>query len=285
MALRGKKPEEKDKRLKMLLFSPAGIGKTMAAIQMPNPYIIDTEAGTSHYGELIEKSGGSVWASTELIDIIEEVKQLATTKHNFRTLVIDPITIPYEAKMEEGATDPKIGDDYGKHIAYANRYMAALFRLLGLLDMNVVVTSHAKLVYKDGKEAGVTFDGWKKLDYIFDLALELQRRGNKRVAVIRKTRLEAFPDQETFDWSFEELARRAGEGELIRAAAPVEMASKEQFEELKRKVKAMNVSSDETDKWLTKEGITSFSEMTAERIGKYIDGLNKKLAEAEGATE
>ena len=45
-ALRAKKPEAVTKRLKLFMFGPAGVGKTTAAIQFPNSYIIDCEKGT-----------------------------------------------------------------------------------------------------------------------------------------------------------------------------------------------------------------------------------------------
>jgi len=285
MALRGKKPEIKNPRLKLLMFSPAGIGKTRAAIQMPRPYIIDTEAGTAHYGELIEKSNGAVFQTADIEEVIAEVRELMTSKHPYKTLVIDAFTPMYEAKVEEGALKNGVGDQFGKHTAYANRYAAKLFRMLSLLDMNVVATSHAKDVWAHGEKQGVTFDGWKKLDYLFDLALELQRRGKKRVAVIRKTRLAAFPDQETFDWSFEELAARWGEENLTREAEAVAMASPAQVSDLSRKVVALNLPSDTVDKWLRKAEADRFDEMTADVIGKCIAYCDKKLAAASNEKE
>ena len=45
MALKGIKPEMKEKRLKLFLYGPAGVGKTTAAIQFPQSYIIDMERG------------------------------------------------------------------------------------------------------------------------------------------------------------------------------------------------------------------------------------------------
>ena len=43
MALRAKKPETVEKRLKALFYGAAGVGKTTAAIQLSSPYLIDTE--------------------------------------------------------------------------------------------------------------------------------------------------------------------------------------------------------------------------------------------------
>ncbi len=276
--LRGKEPQPTEQRLKLMLFSLAGVGKTTAALQMPKPYIIDTESGTIHYGELVTKSGGAVYPTTSMDEAIAEVRALMTTKHDYRTLVIDSFTPLYEEKMEEGVG--KVGDSYGKHIAYADRYAKSLFRLLTLVDMNVVVTSHARDEWEGGEKKGIRFDGWKKLDYLFDLVLELDRRGKKRYAVVKKTRLAAFPDQDSFEWAFASLAERWGADKLEREAEQVPMATPERVADLERKVKALNIPSDETEKWLTKAGVETFAEMTADVIEKCISYCNKKLEEA-----
>jgi hypothetical protein len=42
------------------------------------------------------------------------------------------------------------------------------------LDMNVIVTAHAKTEYGANlSKLGYTFDGWRQLDYWFDLVVEL----------------------------------------------------------------------------------------------------------------
>jgi GTPase SAR1 family protein len=48
MALRAKKPEAVEKRLKALFYGSAGVGKTTAAIQFPRPYLIDTTSTPSY---------------------------------------------------------------------------------------------------------------------------------------------------------------------------------------------------------------------------------------------
>ncbi|HHX4254290.1 TPA: AAA family ATPase [Legionella anisa] len=48
MALRARKPETIEKRLKVLFYGDAGVGKTTAAIQFPKPYLIDTEKGAEN---------------------------------------------------------------------------------------------------------------------------------------------------------------------------------------------------------------------------------------------
>ena len=100
------------------------------------------------------------------------------------------------------------------------------------------------------------------------------------MAIVRKTRLEQFPDGETFEWSFDALAERWGAERLGREAARIEMASPEQVDALARKVKALNLPEDTIDKWLKKAEAETFSEMTAEVIQKCIDYCDARLAEA-----
>src|SRR5438067_5561482 len=102
--LRAKKPEAVTKRLKLFMFGPAGVGKTTAAIQFPKSYIIDCERGTENYDKLITESGSVVFQTTDIHDVITEVKSLLTEKHDFRTLVIDPITPVYNDLLDKCET-------------------------------------------------------------------------------------------------------------------------------------------------------------------------------------
>ena len=145
--LRGKQPKDIPKRLKLLLYGPAGVGKTMAAIQLPKPYVIDCEKGTDHYGALIEKSGGAVFQTTVMAELILEVRSLVSEEHGYRTLVIDPITTVYQDLLDE--SEKKVGTQWGRHYGAANQQMKRLANLIMSLDMNVIVTAHAKPVYGD----------------------------------------------------------------------------------------------------------------------------------------
>lgn len=283
-SLRGSKPKERKARLKALMFGPAGVGKTVAAIQMPRPYVIDTEGGSVHYGDTITAKGGVVFSTNDIEEVIAEVRALATEKHGYLTLVIDPFTPLYDTKLEEG--EGKVGSDFGRHYGYANKACKRLFNLLSQLDLNVIVTCHSKNEYGDGmKVIGHTFDGWKKLDYLFDLVFELQRRGNKRVALVRKTRLEAFPDQDNFEWSYDALADRYGRDRLEADVQVVTFASPQQVAELGRLLEVVKVADDWLDKCLSKAGVDEPEDLTGEQISKMIDSLSAKLNATPAATD
>lgn len=240
MALRGKKPDDRKQRLKLLLYGPAGVGKTTAACQMPKPYIIDTEQGSVHYGELVEKAGGAVAELSDMSEIIAEVRQLMTEPHDYLTLVIDPITTAYHAAADEG--ERVVGTEFHKHYKqYADKFMRRLMDLVARIDMNVVVTAHSKNQWgKDEKGdptiIGTTFDGGAKLDYQFDLCLMLDRvdGGTGRSATVTKTRLAEFPDQESFTWSYAEIVKRYGKDRLEKGVKCASLATPDQVAQFTR---------------------------------------------------
>ena len=94
MALRGKTPTTIEKRLKALFYGTAGAGKTTAALQFPRPYLIDTEKGAENdtYTKLLEKQGGVIFQTQDFDELLKEVKALLVEKHEFKTLIIDPLT-------------------------------------------------------------------------------------------------------------------------------------------------------------------------------------------------
>lgn len=276
MALRAKKPEAVQKRLKLFMFGPAGVGKTTACVQFPNSYIIDGERGSENYDKLINGSGSVVFQTTDMNEVISEVKSLLTEQHEYRTLVIDPITTIYNDLLDK--CELKVGSEFGRHYGEANKLMKRLANLIMALDMNVIVTAHAKTEYGDGlKKIGYTFDGWKQLDYWFDLVVELAKRGKQRVARVVKTRLEAFPDTESFEWSYAEIEKRYGAEVLGKKAMAVLLASAEQVREIKELLGVVRLDDGLAEKWFTKAGVDTWDDMPADAIAKCIEFVRKKL--------
>ena len=289
MALRAKKPEAQEDRLKLLLFSDAGIGKTTAAVEMPRTYFIDTEKGANkkQYTDAIIKNNGVYFGvdqgAGDPEEVLKEIEALSKTKHEYRTLVLDSFTTLFEAKQEEGAA--KVGTDFGKHTDYANRWAKKLFRMLTLLDMNIVITSHAKDTWDKGERGEQTADGFKKQRYLFDLVLKLERRPNgKRFAIVDKTRYAEFPDRDSFEWSYAELERRWGQARLDRVSTPVALATPEQVATLTRMIEALNIPEETTAKWLKAAEAESWNDLTSDSIIKaiaYCQGQIDKAAPKE----
>ncbi len=278
MTLRGKKPETIQKRLKAFFYGQAGVGKTTAAIQFPKPYLIDTERGAENdqYVKLLEKSGGAIFQTADFDEIIHEIKALLTEQHGYKTLVIDPLTIIYNDLLDQASKE--VGTEFGKHYGEAKKSMNHMFNLLLRLDMNVIITSHAKNEYgKDLSVLGQTYDCYKKLDYLFDLVFEIQKRGKSRVGIVKKSRLESFKDGEQFPFSYEEIANKYGREVIERDAVAQVLATSDQIKEIKHLIELLKVPGDIYRKWLEKSSSEIFEEMPYDTIQKCIDHLNSKI--------
>jgi len=282
-ALRGKLPEKADKRLKCMLFGEAGVGKTTAAIQFPKPYLIDTEKGATNdgYVDAIRERGGATFQTTDFEEMVKEVNTLMTVDHPYQTVIIDPITVVYanlldaSARSLSDAKDPE-GTAFGRHYVKADRRVKHLLNLLLRVDMNVVVTCHAKMVYGDSMtKLGNTFDGYKKLDYLFDLVLELQKRGKERYGVVKKTRIQTFVDGEVFPFTYDALAEKYGRASLERKAVAEVLATAEQVDELTRLVDLLKIDQETVEKWLGKANAETFAEMNTAIIAKCIEHCQK----------
>jgi len=278
MVLKAKKPASIEKRLKALFYGSAGVGKTTAAIQFPRPYLIDTEKGAENdqYVRLLEKSGGVIYQTTDFNELIIEVTSLLTQKHEYKTLVIDPLTTLYNDLLDKAAN--RVGTEFGRHYGEANKSVKHLMNLLLRLDMNVIITSHSKNEYGANLSVlGQTYDCYKKLDYLFDLVFEIQKRGKERIAIIKKSRVETLPDGDNFPFSYEEVAKRYGKAILERDATIEELATPEQVIEFKRLVELLKKDKDVIDKWLDKAGAESIQEMNNNHIQKCIEAMEKEI--------
>lgn len=290
MPLRGIKPTTVEKRLKLFLFGPPGSRKTTTALMFPHTYLMDTERGAENrqYVQALEAGGGAYFSSGNLDDIIAEVSVLASERHPYTTLAIDPISVPYSAACDESASalakqkGEGDGTEFGRHKGVPDRKMKRLCALANRLDMNVVITSHAKPKWvKDGKgddsvkQEGFTFDAYSKLEYMFDLVIETQLRGNEGWGIVRKSRIEAFPVGEAFELSYKALSERYGSAQLERGAEPIKLADAEQVARLTHLVATVKLNGEKTNeeivqKWLDKADAESFAQMPADAVVKCI---------------
>lgn len=290
MTLKAKSPEVKEKRLKMLVYGPAGVGKTTAAIQFPSAYIIDTEKGTDFYATTINKAKSAVLQTLNVDEVKEELKELATVKHSFKTLIIDPITQIYNNTQEKWT---RVFEKYAKSDKEADvqdfgmRYWGkvkgdfkGLQRLMLALDMNVIVTSHQKDVYGTGfSKIGTTFDSMRGDDYLFDLVFQVERKNGDLMAKTIKERAELgknkFPAE--FIWSYDNFCKYYGKEIIERESKPIVMATKEQIERANKLIEVVKVDDETVNKWLAKADVDSFDEMSGEQIQKVIEFLEKKV--------
>lgn len=286
--LLAKKPEATgSEKTKGLIFSESGVGKTWFVTAFPNPYFIDTEGGAKleHYLSRIRKAGGAYLGpedgSLDFKTVIDQMQALATEEHTYKTLIIDSITKLYQVAIANEAERLGDKDAFGASKKPAIHNMRRLVNWAMRLDMNVWFVAHETAqwgtVNGQRTEVGRVPDVWDKLIYELDLALWAQKRGQSRMAVVKKSRLVSFPEGEQFPLDYAEFANRYGKEIIEAPVKQITLASTDQVAEVDGLIKAVRVTEEEIEKWFTKAGVSSFAEMSSETINKVIAFLKAKV--------
>lgn len=268
---------------KILIFGKAGVGKTWTSLDFPGCYYIDTEGGAdlAHYTDKLEKSGGVYMGPNEgALDfktVIDQVKALATEKHDYKTLIIDSVSKLFNQCVSIEAV--RLGDKnaFGADKKPAIANMRQLVSWISKLDMNVIFIAHEKMTWIDEKQGPMTFDCWDKLDYELHLCMQILKKGSDRVAIVRKSRLTEFPDASQIPWSYDEFAKRYGKEVMEKKAVAIEVAKTDDVLEVKRLLENVRVSQDVIDKWFTSAAVNTWEEMTTDQIAKVITHLKSKI--------
>jgi hypothetical protein len=278
MALKFKKPEIKQQRLKAMFYGDMGTGKSTCACNFPNTAYIDTEDTTSKkkYAKTILENGGQVLSTGDFDEILSQVKELMSTKHDFKTLVIDSLTVPYENLIAD--CERKVGNEFGRHVNEANKKMKLLVNLLLRIDMNVIITCQAKKEYGDKMTViGQTYNCYNRLGYMFDLVFETQLRGENFIAITKKSRIDEFPMRESFSFNYGEVIKRYGTKLLEKESVPQQLANSDQIEEAQRLIELFKISEETYGKWLDKHNAEDFEELSSDVIQKIIDHLKSQI--------
>jgi hypothetical protein len=279
--------ETEPSKPKILIYGEGGVGKTWTALEFPNVYYFDTEKGADreHYTDKLKASGGKYLGpehgTLDFDFLIEQTEALATEEHAFKTAVFDSITKAYNTAISNEAE--RLGDKnaFGADKKPAIADMRRLLNQISRLDMNVIFICHEKDEWGtdakgDRVNVGKTFDCWDKLRYELDLVLQIQKRGDKRVAIVRKSRLLGFPDGTTFPWSYAEFAERYGKDIIEKAVKQIVLATPEEVAEIKRLTDLFKTTPEEISKWFDKAQVTKWEEMETSTINKCINHLKEK---------
>lgn len=278
----------KPSKPKILVSGKAGVGKTFTALDFPSAVLIDSEGGANlpHYTDKLKASGGVYLGpdqgANDFATVTEEIITLATTKHPYRTLIVDSyskifdtaISAEYE-RMEKAGRDMEktFGAEKKPAINWTRRWL----RWFEKLDMTVVLICHERDEYKDGKLIGSTFSGWDKLSYELHLALQITKQGPARKAKVTKTRLLGFPDADVFDWSYAGFAERYGRDVIEAEAAPTQLATAEQIKSFADLLAVVKVDAKVLEKW---DENGDPDDMTSDDLQKRIDYLSRLLPKA-----
>jgi len=284
--LKAKSPEKVTaSKPKFLISGTSGIGKTFFALDFPKPYLIDCEGGATRqqYQDKLKKVGGVYLGkdegSQDFDIVINEIRQLIETKHDYKTLIIDSFTFLY--LLEAAKAEAEGGSDFGRDKKEANKPTRQLIRWLEKLDMTVILVCHSKEKWirqgKDILSAGTTFDGYDKLEYILDLWIEILTRGDNAKFKVRKSRIASLVQNEVYDLKYEKFAELYGKDVLEKDAVPQVMASKEEIDRVKKLIEIVKVDDDVIEKWFVKAAVEDWAEMNSETIQKCIKFLEAKV--------
>lgn len=283
--LKGRDPASVEpSKPKVLLYGPPGSGKTWSSLDFPNVFYIDTEGGADldHYRERLKASGaqylGPDDGACDFATVLEQVQALATEDHGHKTLVIDSVTKLFNSQIvatQERMAKAGIEDAFGASKKEAIANMRRLILWMGKLDMNVVLIHHQKSQWKDGKEIGMTFDGWEKLEYELHLVLRIAKNGPVRTAYVGKTRLKQFPDGDSFPWSFAEFAKRYGQDVIGAAVKKADLCSEDQRAQYRDLIGKVKVDQAVLDKW--DAAAPDLAILDSPSMAKRLDWLNKQL--------
>jgi len=284
MALKAKQPEAvTPSKPKFLISGESGVGKTFFSLDFPKPYIIDTEVGATRpqYQEKLKKVGGVYFGkeegSQDFESVINEIKSLATVKHDYKTLIIDSFSYLY--LLEAAIAEQEVGSDFGRDKKAAQKPTKQLIRWLEKLDMTVILICHSKAKWaRKGKEIyqdGTTFDGWDKMEYILDLWIEIQRGG--KTFLVKKSRIESLPQDSSMPISYDKFAEVYGADIMEAPTVPADLATDKQIKKVKKLIETLNIDNDQIAKWFKKVDVDEWEEMTQKQVEGLIDTLNKKI--------
>jgi hypothetical protein len=290
MALRAKKPIVNEARIKALIYADKGAGKTHFCCSLPDTYYIDTEGLEDYpaFVKMIIDNNGDLIYLTELSEIIKEVKDLISIKHDYKTLVIDSISFPFGwlAQMEAERLTLKSphteGTEFGANLAKAKRLIFQLGILLSRLDMNVFVVSHEKTKFEDSKDVGKTFDINDKMAYSLGAVWQLRLHGKARKLFIEKTRYSELKTHDLldFDNGYKTLVSLFGEEIFKRQSKVEDLATPEQIKEVKRLQLLLNYPDENLQKWLISKKAYSLDEVNTSSIDKLIEHFKSKITGA-----
>jgi len=286
------------RRLKLLLWGDSGAGKTTLALRFPGCVVIDLEGGTELYGGAFQFD---VLKATTADELMAAVDWLLTHPHEYRTLVIDPITVYWDALQAKWGRIFLQRNKGGKghHGEFyelqprdwttLKAEFKELVRKLIALDMNVIVTARQKAQYADSgfmRVIGETFDGEKSLPYLFDTILHLTRDADGRfMAANMKDRSNTLPVGK-FEVSYTLLERCLGVDDLARPAALPALATSAQIDQLRHFVAASGMKPEAVAERLRAYGADSLESLTEANAQLIIDKFTAAgFAPAQSTTE
>lgn len=281
-----------NKRFKVLLYGEPKVGKTVLALQFPNPVVIDLEGGLADYNKEFKFDVLPDCNST--IDVMRGIDFLLKENHEYRTLIIDPITKYWDIVQEEWTNTfmkrKKTGHGY-KYDFYelqpadwktVKLYWKSFIRKINILDLNVIMIAREKVLYREGEmmvPIGKTYDGEKNLAYDFDAVIHIYKddKGIRMAEAVSrgiKSKLPEIP----FECSYKTISKYIGEENLIRKSEYIERISGQDIETIKKLLFDLDMTEEDLNHQLKDKKIAEeISLIPKNDANRVISVLNNRL--------
>lgn len=309
--------ESVEPHAKTLIYGGPGVGKTFLGLSAPGKVaVIDTEGGTAFYADRFKFD---VLPTKTYADAIGAINFLATSKHDYRTLLIDPVTILYETLQEaalirrtemnrrrgRGATTIDEADleqlDWGRIKRSYKRLMTALVNL----PMHVVVTAREKEeTVRDPKSGQFETTGKYKPDaekttaYYFDVVVRLIDDNGHRAAIVTKDRtgtheLDERVADPTFASLFSDVLKSKGKAKrqvqsddeaAAKDAAAEEAANRPTDEQIASLTEWFATAGIDAESVMRDLRVSAWSELRPEQVTRLTERAKAK-AESNGTAE
>lgn len=289
----------------MLLFGDSSTGKSVTALRFPSPCVIDLENSTRRYRDAFDFD---VLPPCEVGELPGVIDWLSKGDHDYKTLVIDPITLFCDAVVDMHAQwflNRRKSTHAGHHGEFYDlqpgdyrvikSWLKRFIRRLHVLDMNVICVAREKPRYAKGKvmqEDGVTFDGDRSLSYEFDYVIRLYRPepGREFKAETLKEReideSRKLPVRFLLDDNFSrppKVLMDRFEAEIFRPVEKREFITDDQSIEIESLINGLMMKPRVVKKSLARYGAQHLTELTREQADEIIDKLTEKAMPFGGA--
>lgn len=232
-------------RPQIFLWGEAGTGKTRCSLMFGKTAYVALERGAEFYHDEFDYDEIK---PSNVNEVITSLKFLATGNHDYKTVVIDPLTVLYEMIQDEymdakraAKGNQSIELSAGDWRIIKPRYFKIL-DMIRRLDMNVFVIARVKKNYSPGgseemfvlnKDDPFAPNIEASTSHIFDTEIQLQidRRGGKVrfMATVRKDRTGKFDvNQKPFEFTKDAIEQTFGQI-INQAGAKVELPSDEEL--------------------------------------------------------
>lgn len=151
-----------EKPQRVVIYGPEGIGKTTLAAAFPNPVFLDTEGGTAHM-DVTRFPQLENWE-----DATRVTGQLASSEHDFKTLVID--TVDWLERLltlhicRKASKDSIEDFGYGKGYTYLAEEFSRFLQSLEVLrdrGMHIVMVAHSTIRKFEQPDAAGAYDRYE----------------------------------------------------------------------------------------------------------------------------